>query len=303
MKTVSPDVPSPRVLLFGLQCAFTNLVAAGLSERGLPPSAIVVKGHPKLERPLRTRIPRTTLPIAGTQQTTIANEYPTFQIGHLTSQPTIELIESFQPDVIAVACFSGLIPRVVREIPRWLSFNIHPSLLPAHRGPDPLFWIMRDGGAGFGVTIHELSGTFDEGDILAQRAIMYPDGARERDLEVLLANAGADLAAEVVTTRTNSGLRRRAQDERAATYESWPDHDDYEMSVDRPVRDAWNFVRGVAGRSVPVWIVTESGRFLVSDAIDFRTTDAPLAATDQDEVVVRFTDGWLLARTYRPKKG
>jgi len=298
MNTVSPDVPSSRIVMFGLQCAFTDAVAAGLVERGLPPLALIIQGHPNLERPVHVGTQRSRLPIAGTQPTNVAREYPTFQIGNLTSLPTLELIESFRPDVIVVACFLSLIPYAIRDIPRWTAINIHPSLLPAHRGPDPLFWIMRDGGAGCGVTVHEMSSRFDAGDILAQRAIPYPQGTREHNLERLLARAGAELVSEIITSRTSGGPHRRAQDESAATYESWPDASDYLISVDRPVRDAWNFIRGVSGRGVPVRIETGSGVLCVSDATDYQTSSAPPAMLNDGEIVIEFLGGWLLARAY-----
>jgi hypothetical protein len=213
MNTVSPDVPSSRIIMFGLRCDFTEAVATGLTERGIPPAALLVPGHPQLERPVRVGAPPSALPIAGMPRPRPGSTYPTFQIGQIRASPTIDLIESLQPDVIVVACYPRLIPRMIREIPRLGSLNVHPSLLPAHRGPDPLFWIMRDGGDGCGVTVHELSDAFDAGDILAQQAVPYPDGSRERELELLLASVGAELSRQTgpetrfVSGRTNDRHR------------------------------------------------------------------------------------------------
>ena len=300
MNTVSPDVPSPRITMFGLRCDFTEAVATGLNERGVLPVALLVPGHPQLERPVRVSAPVSALPIAGVPRQRTCGTLPTFQIGQLSSPPTVELIDSFEPHLVVVACYPHLIPRSIRDIPRLGSLNVHPSLLPTHRGPDPLFWVIRDGGNGCGVTVHELSGAFDAGDILAQQAVPYPDGARERDVELLLASVGAELVADVIAAHTSDKQRRQRQDERSASYESWPTVDDYAISVNRPARDAWNFLRGVAGRGVPIRIIDGPAEFVVSDAVEFAQGSAPPVAITIGEVVITFKDGWLRAVEYSP---
>ena len=47
--------------------------------------------------------------------------------------------------------------------------NLHNSLLPRHRGMNPINWALRNGERKHGVTIHKVTAEFDEGDILAQR--------------------------------------------------------------------------------------------------------------------------------------
>ncbi len=53
--------------------------------------------------------------------------------------------------------------------------NIHPSLLPHHRGPVPTLHAIADDGP-FGVTIHRLAVKIDAGTILAQRELVPPPG-------------------------------------------------------------------------------------------------------------------------------
>ncbi len=297
MKTVSPNAPSPRIVMFGLSCAFTDAVADQLSACGLAPTTLIIFGHPGIDQPQRIHVPTKTLPMASQPAQRSATLWATYRIGRLTATPTIELIESLEPDIIIVACFPRLIPKVVRDIPRQLACNIHPSLLPAHRGPDPLFWIMRSGGDGCGVTVHELSGKLDAGDILAQRALPYPAGVREGALERRLAVAGADLAVEVIDEFRHGRRRAETQSESAASYESWPDAEDFSISVDRPVLHAWNFIRGVASRGVPIRVDTGLATLLVVDALDYGTGSCPPKPESEQQVAISFSDGWLLALT------
>jgi methionyl-tRNA formyltransferase len=155
---------------------------------------------------------------------------------------------------------------------------------------------MRAGGKGFGVTIHELSDRFDAGDILAQKSLPYPAGAAESELEPTVAAAGAMLAATVVTRLATGSVERTPQDPRLATYESWPEESDYVISTSRPARDAFVFLRGVAGRGIPVRIDAPDGSILVTDAIDFAGDPEPTPTDDPDLTVIPFQPGWLVAR-------
>src|SRR5260370_8308382 len=49
----------------------------------------------------------------------------------------------------------------------WL--NVHPSLLPRHRGPEPIYWTIVNGDREAGITVHQTVPRIDAGPILAQR--------------------------------------------------------------------------------------------------------------------------------------
>lgn len=298
MKTVSPDAPQPRLLLFGIRCLFTQIVSARLEELGHQPIATLLVGPPSAERPLTITPPGSQLPVANLSSPIGPRNIPTFLVGRLASPDTKALVRDLAPEVIVVACFPRLIPRHLHEIATLGAVNIHPSLLPAHRGPDPLFWIMRDGGAGCGVTVHRLADRFDSGDILAQQPVPYPDGEREHTLEARLARTGADLALSVVDALVAGNQSSQAQDERGASYESWPSNDDYAIETSQSATHAWNFIRGVADRGVPIRIDTGSGITHVTDAVRFGASGDPPAA-DVGQVAIRFNPGWLLATLAR----
>ncbi|ETX01968.1 MAG: hypothetical protein ETSY1_05300 [Candidatus Entotheonella factor] len=52
--------------------------------------------------------------------------------------------------------------------------NIHPSLLPSYRGPEPIIWGLLDRAESFGITLHQVDEGIDTGDIVAQREIRAP---------------------------------------------------------------------------------------------------------------------------------
>jgi methionyl-tRNA formyltransferase len=89
----------------------------------------------------------------------------------LRDRDFIEKIRSAQPDVLLVASYDTKIPQELLEIPKIAAVNIHPSLLPSYRGACPEFWAIRNGDLKTGVTLHDLTERFDDGDIIMQREI------------------------------------------------------------------------------------------------------------------------------------
>ena len=96
---------------------------------------------------------------------------PVFQPRSLrqdTESARSELAE-LAPDAVIVAAYGLFLPEKVLQLPRLGCLNIHPSLLPKHRGPSPVATAILDGDEATGVTIMLLDEGIDTGPILAQR--------------------------------------------------------------------------------------------------------------------------------------
>jgi methionyl-tRNA formyltransferase len=80
------------------------------------------------------------------------------------------ILRSLEPDVVLSWAFPWRVPDGALEVPALGAVNYHPSLLPRHRGPNPVAWTIRSGDSHFGVTWHRMASTYDTGPILAQRS-------------------------------------------------------------------------------------------------------------------------------------
>jgi methionyl-tRNA formyltransferase len=87
---------------------------------------------------------------------------------------------------------------VLCAAPRLGALNVHPSLLPAYRGKEPLFWALLRGEHEVGVTVHRMTEEVDAGPILLQRRIEVPDRATSASLAALVDHAGAALVPEIL---------------------------------------------------------------------------------------------------------
>lgn len=207
-------------------------------------------------------------------------------------------IAALQPDVACVACFTRRIPKSILTLPRLGFLNIHPSLLPAYRGPSPLFWQLRDG-ATTGVTVHLMDEGLDTGDIAAQAAVPLPDGMSGLDGEQRLMLAGLELLLGVLDDLARGTVRRQPQ--LPGSYYGLPTDEDYTLSTDWPARQAFNFMCGTADRGRPYPIEIAGRREMLAVADNF----APDLVLDRPSVrhgrsiLIRFNPGILYARTVR----
>lgn len=73
-----------------------------------------------------------------------------------------------------------IVPPRLLELFGGRAVNLHPSLLPAYRGPSPLVGALLDGNESThaGVTVHVLSPGIDEGPIIAQLPVPYDAAGR-----------------------------------------------------------------------------------------------------------------------------
>jgi methionyl-tRNA formyltransferase len=181
-------------------------------------------------------------------------------------------IAALRPHAICVACFPYRLPREIIRIPRLGSLNVHPSLLPDNRGPDPLFWTFRRGDKFTGVTIHLMERGLDTGPILLQKRLEVPDGTSEQLLEQRLADCGAKLLREALSGLAAGRIQPVPQESARATRYPLPESDDFVITPERPARWAYNFACGLYGREVPISIEVEENRFRLLEPLDFQDT-------------------------------
>lgn len=98
-------------------------------------------------------------------------------------QDAASLVSSRAIEFILVACWPYLIGETLSRSAAGAALNLHPSLLPRYRGPDPLQQQRAAGDQRYGVTLHLLDQRFDRGDIVAQ-AELSGCGARDDSMEI-----------------------------------------------------------------------------------------------------------------------
>ncbi len=115
-----------------------------------------------------------------------------------------DVLAIWKPDlVITSGC--PWVPMQALVTTRYGGVNLHPSLLPAYRGADPLTWQVVDQVEYLGVSVHRLTERYDAGSILAQHKELRPHGAHRQELvQRLEGDVGYVLLNRIVDRLTNS---------------------------------------------------------------------------------------------------
>lgn len=219
---------------------------------------------------------------------------PVLAVHSVRSTYEFNSIAAYQQELIAVSCFPRRIPPRLLTLPRLGCLNVHPSLLPTGRGPEPVFWTLRHGERRTGVTIHLMDEGFDTGPILAQQEVAVPFGIRAPDLERDLAELGGQLLVESIEGLASGEIQPRPQDPACATLAPVPTENDFLVPTNLPAGWAYAFARGVSplGGPLAVWIASTGERIRILDAQGWN--DQQLAAPyylHGETLTVRFRDG------------
>jgi len=316
-QTTRPTHPL-NVLYFGLSGAFSVPPLEALVKIGFAVRAVVLPALSSSRSagvatpPYTTYVPPTPPPSSRRRSLPLLTKNSTRSIVEIAAEHTIPVLEvmrlrdlatlaafaAYEPDVICVACFSLRIPPEILRLPRLGCLNVHPSLLPNNRGPDPLFWTFRFGETSTGVTIHQIDEGLDTGPILLQEHIEVPEGIGEAALERQCATIGGALLTRAIHELDSGSITPIAQNEALASANPWPAAEDYTITPDRPARWAYNFASGIVSRTQPLHIITPNRMFRVIAPLGYDAigTLSESSVLEGDVLSLQCTPGVFRAR-------
>ncbi|MGL4208697.1 MAG: methionyl-tRNA formyltransferase, partial [Candidatus Adiutrix sp.] len=135
----------------------------------------------------------------------------------LRPAPIIERIAHTKPDLLVVAAYGAFLPPELLRLCPTPPLNIHPSLLPKHRGPAPINWALINGDSHLGVSIIFLDEKMDSGPILSQRIFSNTEGQSATWWESHLAQVGAMELMQTIENIKNKTISPQPQNHTLAT--------------------------------------------------------------------------------------
>lgn len=173
----------------------------------------------------------------------IKHGLPVIQPDTLKSIEALEELASFKPELIIVAAYGQILPLEVLSLPKFGCLNIHPSLLPRHRGPSPVAASILCGDQYTGATIMLMDVGMDSGPILAQRKVDISSEDTTGSLTAKLACKGAELLMETLPKWLEGEIEPQPQDEAQATYSKLIRNKDSEIDWSLPAMELWQRIR------------------------------------------------------------
>lgn len=127
-----------------------------------------------------------------------------------------------RPDLIVTLHFDQILAPETLALAPLGGVNLHPSLLPRHRGPMPAFWMLAEDPGAAGVSLHRLSPRIDAGALLAQRPFALPPGLSALEATRRLHLAGLPLLRDLVA-RLEEGDALAGAVQPVLPYRGFPD--------------------------------------------------------------------------------
>lgn len=143
---------------------------------------------------------------------TSENNIPVFQPEKLRNPEFLEELRKLDADVFVVVAFR-MMPKVLFEMPKMGTFNLHASLLPDYRGAAPINYAVINGEEKTGATTFFINEKIDEGNILLQEEIAVLENENAGSLHDRLMEMGSKLVVKTLDGLAENSIIEKPQPE------------------------------------------------------------------------------------------
>lgn len=148
------------------------------------------------------------------------------------------------PELIVVVACGHILTKEILTLPKMGCLNLHASLLPQLRGPEPITWSIIKGMKKTGITTMWMDEGIDTGDIIFQKEMEILSEDTKGSLEKKLSIAGAELLYETIR-KIESGPVPRIKQSGEPTFASIIKKSECVIDWKKQAEEIRNFVRGL----------------------------------------------------------
>ncbi len=282
-------VSTRSFVLFGSFSHFTYFVLKKMLAHGMPVDSVIIHAYgPGTEPSGRLSVQVDRMPVVGLCK---RSRIPIFYATGPKSK-LLEFLSAQKADYFVLACYPRLLSEEVVALARLACINIHPSKLPAYRGPDPIFWQLKQGETDTGISLHQVSNQLDSGDVYSVLSLPYKSGARFQNILEDLLKIAIDELSRLVELSADLGSTTK-QNEQLATWFQSPCDNDYSFTTDSNAYTVFNFVRAYAMSNATLTIKGSDFCLDVRDALGYskQSISGYVIHNADNSATVQFSDG------------
>ncbi len=147
---------------------------------------------------------------SAVKQYAVKNNLNVLQPEKLKSEDFIHELENLHADIFVVVAFR-MLPKVVWNMPKMGTFNLHGSLLPDYRGAAPINWAVINGETETGVTTFFLNEEIDTGEIILQDRMTIGPNETAGEIHDRMMHLGANAVAQTLELLSSGTFTTRPQ--------------------------------------------------------------------------------------------
>ncbi len=171
---------------------------------------------------------------------------PVFQPDKIKKPENIEVLKSYNPDVIVVVAYGQLLNKEILELPKYGCINVHASLLPKLRGAAPLNWAIINGETHTGVTTMKMDVGLDTGDMLLKAEVEIDEEMNVGNLHDILMHMGANLLIETLDRLERNDMVPEKQDDSLSCYAPMFNNENRKINWNLNAKNIHDLIRGLS---------------------------------------------------------
>ena len=140
----------------------------------------------------------------------VEHNIPVLQPVSLKDPEFLDALKAWKADIFVVVAFR-MLPKVVWEIPKLGTFNLHAALLPQYRGAAPINWAVINGEKTTGVTTFMIDDGMDTGGIMYRYDCKIGPDETVGEVHDKLMDLGAKLVVNTVEAIIDRNVELRVQ--------------------------------------------------------------------------------------------
>jgi methionyl-tRNA formyltransferase len=232
---------SPKIVFFGNERLATAVTTTAptlraILEAGYEVAAVVINNETATSRKSRQ------LEIGA-----VAAEHDLPVLTPAKPADIAEQLQAYEADIGILVAYGKIVPQsIIDTFPRGI-VNIHPSLLPKHRGPTPIESIILSGETESGVSLMQLQREMDAGPVYAQRTTSVPADISKQALADHMLQIGSEMLIQHLPGILGGELIPSSQDDNIATYDALLSKTDGIIDWTKPATLLEREIRAYAG--------------------------------------------------------
>jgi len=171
---------------------------------------------------------------------------PILQPTNLKNEDFLKELKAWDANLQVIVAFR-MLPKVVWDLPKYGTFNLHASLLPKYRGAAPIHWAIVNGEHTTGVTTFFIDEKIDTGDIIDSTEVSVGPKETVGRLHDTLMKVGSELVLKTVAQIEQNTATPKAQPQKgelSAAPKLTPENTRIDWNLNLKALD--HFVRGLS---------------------------------------------------------
>ena len=233
----------------------------------------------------------------------VSQKLTVLQPTNLKNEDFLKELKSLKANLQIVVAFR-MLPKVVWDMPKYGTFNLHASLLPDYRGAAPINWVLINGETKTGVSTFFIDEKIDTGEMILQKEVEIDATDSAGSLHDKLMEIGSDLVLKTVKLIETNTVKTNPQPDQVDIKTAYKlNKDNCKIDWNNSTQVIFNKVRGLNPYPA-AWTVlyndTEKLNIKIYEVETLKEDHKNSVGTiqaDKKEVKVSVPEGFIILKT------